>query len=85
MDPFIGQIMIVGFNFAPIGWANCNGQLLAIASNTALFSLLGTTYGGVTACRTAAHYSTDTRTYTHCSTDTRAHSNEHCLPRNLRI
>jgi len=46
MDPFIGQLMLVGFNFAPVGWATCEGQLLAIASNTALFSLLGTTYGG---------------------------------------
>lgn len=44
--PFIGQIMIVGFNFAPRGWAFCNGQILSIAQNTALFSLLGTTYGG---------------------------------------
>ncbi len=46
MDPFIGQILMVGFNFAPQGWALCNGQLLSIAQNTALFSLLGTTYGG---------------------------------------
>jgi microcystin-dependent protein len=46
MEPFLGQIMMVGFNFAPRGWAFCNGQLLAISSNTALFSLLGTTYGG---------------------------------------
>lgn len=46
MDPFIGQIMMVGFNFAPRGWAFCDGQLLSIASNTALFSLLGTQYGG---------------------------------------
>ncbi|SNR39217.1 Microcystin-dependent protein [Maribacter sedimenticola] len=46
MEPFIGQIMMVGFNFAPRGWALCNGQLLSIASNSALFSLLGTTYGG---------------------------------------
>ena len=45
-EPFIGQIMIVGFNFAPRGWALCNGQILSIAQNTALFSLLGTTYGG---------------------------------------
>lgn len=43
---FIGEIMQVGFNFAPRGWAFCNGQLLPISSNTALFSLLGTTYGG---------------------------------------
>lgn len=46
MEPFIGQISIVGFNFPPRGWAACNGQLLSIAQNTALFSLLGTTYGG---------------------------------------
>jgi microcystin-dependent protein len=45
-EPFIGQICIYGFNFAPRGWAFCNGQILAIAQNTALFSLLGTTYGG---------------------------------------
>ena len=45
-DPFIGEIMQVGFNFAPRGWALCDGQLLPIASNQALFSLLGTTYGG---------------------------------------
>jgi len=44
--PFLGQIQSFGFNFAPRGWALCNGQLLAIASNTALFSLLGTMYGG---------------------------------------
>ncbi|SNR17116.1 phage tail protein [Tenacibaculum jejuense] len=46
MDPFLGQIQTFGFNFAPRGWSTCEGQLLAIASNTALFSLLGTTYGG---------------------------------------
>ena len=46
MDPFLGEIRMVGFNFAPTGWALCNGQLLAISSNTALFSLLGTTFGG---------------------------------------
>lgn len=45
-DPFIGQIMMFGGNFAPRGWALCDGQLLQIANNTALFSLLGTTYGG---------------------------------------
>jgi microcystin-dependent protein len=45
-EPFLGQIMLVGFNFAPQGWAFCNGQLLSISQNTALFSLLGTTYGG---------------------------------------
>jgi microcystin-dependent protein len=46
MDPFIGQIMAVGFNFAPKGWAFCDGRLMSIAQNSALFSLLGTTYGG---------------------------------------
>jgi len=46
VDPFIGQIILVPYNFAPQGWALCNGQLLPIAQNTALFSLLGTTYGG---------------------------------------
>src|SRR5579864_7579004 len=45
-SPFVGQIMMVGFNFAPRNWAFCNGQLLPISENTALFSLLGTTYGG---------------------------------------
>ncbi len=46
MDPFIGMIVMFGGNFAPRGWALCDGQLLAISSNTALFSILGTTYGG---------------------------------------
>jgi microcystin-dependent protein len=46
MEPFIGQIICVGFNYAPEGWAQCNGQLLSIAQYTALFALLGTTYGG---------------------------------------
>jgi len=45
-DPFIGQIALFSFAFAPKGWAFCNGQLLAINQNQALFSLLGTTYGG---------------------------------------
>lgn len=45
-QPFIGELSIVAFNFAPAGWALCNGQLLPIAQNEALFSLLGTTYGG---------------------------------------
>src|SRR5512145_236700 len=45
-DPFLGEIKMVGFNYAPYGWAFCNGQILSIAQNTALFSLLGTTYGG---------------------------------------
>ncbi len=44
--PFIGEIKIVAFNFPPKGWAECNGQLLPINQNQALFSLLGTTYGG---------------------------------------
>jgi len=46
MDPFLGEIRVFGFNFAPQGWAQCNGQILSIAQNTALFSLLATTYGG---------------------------------------
>lgn len=46
MEPYIGQIQAFGFNFAPVGWAQCNGQLLPIAQYDALFSLLGTTYGG---------------------------------------
>ena len=45
-DPFVGEIRIVPFNFAPTGWAQCNGQLLPISQNTALFSLLGTQFGG---------------------------------------
>lgn len=45
-DPYIAEITMFGGNFAPRGWALCDGQLLAIAQNTALFSLLGTTYGG---------------------------------------
>ena len=45
-EPFIGQLMLFAFNFAPRGWAQCNGQLLPINQNQALFSLLGTTYGG---------------------------------------
>ncbi|MBB4840735.1 microcystin-dependent protein [Sphingomonas kyeonggiensis] len=45
-EPFMGQIMQVGFNFAPRGWASCNGQILGIAQNNALFALLGTTFGG---------------------------------------
>jgi len=46
MDPFIGEIRMMGFNFAPRGWALCDGQILSIAQNSALFSLLGTQYGG---------------------------------------
>jgi microcystin-dependent protein len=45
-DPFVAEIRIFPFNFAPKGWAWCNGQLLPLSQNTALFSLLGTTYGG---------------------------------------
>lgn len=45
-NPFLAEIRMVGFTFAPRGWADCNGQLLAISQNTAVFSLLGTTYGG---------------------------------------
>ena len=45
-EPFIGQIIMTGFNFAPRNYATCDGQLLSIAQNTALFSLLGTTFGG---------------------------------------
>ena len=45
-EPFIAEIRIVGFNFAPRGWAFCDGQILPIAQNTALFSIIGTTYGG---------------------------------------
>jgi microcystin-dependent protein len=44
--PYLGEIKIVSFNFAPKGWAFCNGQLLPINQNQALFSILGTTYGG---------------------------------------
>jgi microcystin-dependent protein len=46
MDPFIGEIRLVSFNFAPHTWAFCNGLMMPIAQNTALFSILGTTYGG---------------------------------------
>jgi microcystin-dependent protein len=46
MDPFVAEIRIYPFNFAPKGWAFCNGQILPLSQNTALFSLLGTTYGG---------------------------------------
>ena len=44
--PFIGEIRMFGGNFAPVGWAFCNGQLMSISQNDALFSLIGTTYGG---------------------------------------
>lgn len=45
-DQFLAEVRIFGFNFAPSGWALCNGQLMPISQNTALFSLLGTMYGG---------------------------------------
>ena len=45
-EPFLGEIRVVSFGFAPKGWAQCNGQLLPINQNQALFSILGTTYGG---------------------------------------
>jgi microcystin-dependent protein len=45
-DPFVAEVRIFPFNFAPMGWALCDGQLLPLSQNTALFSLLGTTYGG---------------------------------------
>jgi microcystin-dependent protein len=45
-QPFLGDVRAFGFNFAPKGWARCDGQILSIAQNTALFSLLGTNYGG---------------------------------------
>jgi hypothetical protein len=53
-DPFVGQIMWVPYNFAPKGWAECKGQILPISQNTALFSLLGTTFGGMD--RQLLHY-----------------------------
>ena len=45
-DQFLAEIRVVGFNFAPTGWATCDGQILPISQNTALFALLGTVYGG---------------------------------------
>jgi microcystin-dependent protein len=45
-DPFIGEIRLFPYTFAPRGWALCSGQILSIAQNTALFSLIGTIYGG---------------------------------------
>ena len=45
-EPYIGQIQLFGFNFNPLGWAFCNGTTLPISQNTALFSLVGTIYGG---------------------------------------
>jgi microcystin-dependent protein len=46
MDPFVAEIRVFGFKFAPKGWAECNGQLLPVSQNTALFALLGTNFGG---------------------------------------
>ena len=45
-EPFVGEIRMFGFNFAPVGWAMCNGQIMSIQQNAALFSLIGTFYGG---------------------------------------
>ena len=45
-DPFVGEIALVSFGFTPVGWALCNGQMMQISQNTALFALIGTTYGG---------------------------------------
>lgn len=46
MDSFIGEVRVFGFNFAPVGWALCNGTILPISQYVALFSLLGTNFGG---------------------------------------
>lgn len=46
MDPFLGQIELFPYTFTPVGWALCNGQLLNVVQNQALFSILGATYGG---------------------------------------
>ena len=46
MDPILGQIMAIAFTYVPKGWLPCDGRLMSIAQNSALFSLLGTTYGG---------------------------------------
>jgi microcystin-dependent protein len=45
-DPFLGEIRLFPYNFTPVGWSPCDGRLLSIAENSALFSLLGNTYGG---------------------------------------
>jgi microcystin-dependent protein len=45
-QPYVGEVRAVGFNFAPVGWASCNGSLLAISENTTLYQLIGTIYGG---------------------------------------
>jgi len=72
IDPFVGEVETFAFNFCPIGWTTLNGQLMPINQNTALFSLLGTTYGGngVTLC--AAYRQTDL----HC--DGRHLATVHC-------
>lgn len=46
MDPLIGQIQLFPYNFAPLGWAICEGQIMRVAANSALYSLIGTMYGG---------------------------------------
>ena len=46
MEPYLGSLLLVPYNFAPQGWAFCHGQEMSISQNTALFSLIGTTYGG---------------------------------------
>jgi microcystin-dependent protein len=78
-EPFLGEIKIVGFNFAPRGYAFCDGQLLPISQNQALFSILGTTYGGdgrVTFAlpdlrgRTPIHTGTQNRLGTKAGTET---------------
>lgn len=46
MNPFVGEVRAVGFNFGPVGWSICQGQLVAISDNQALYALIGTTYGG---------------------------------------
>ena len=51
-QPYVGEMMMVGFNFAPKGWAFCNGQLLSISQNEVLFQLIGTTFGATASRRT---------------------------------
>jgi microcystin-dependent protein len=46
MEAFLGMVVALPYNFAPVGWAQCNGQVMQISQNAALFSLIGTTYGG---------------------------------------
>jgi microcystin-dependent protein len=45
-QPFVGEVRLVGFNFAPVGWSFCNGSIISISENSTLFQLIGTTYGG---------------------------------------